>query len=436
MISLRKFIIPCGYALLVAYFLVNAHLVSIGIAIGLLFMPIFILNSSFFFIFFILVRPIVDLWGGISFAGFNMASLLTILLIFICAKELLFNRKQSLGWPENKFLRTFNFLFVLFICISFVSLSFSADKMTSISDFLRLISILLSFNYAALHFSSTDRLKKLVGLVLLSSLPPLAYGFYQWHFKTAIGVEGMNRLYGTFAHANVYAEYLMLIFFVSVFYLSVFKTGRFKKIFIYLIIFSTLFQLYNTFTRTVWIALAITFCVYIFMKRNLTKQIIYFLVGLGVVALIYSQVQQRFEDISSQSTEGRRSLEWRQELWRSLMHDIMEKPLTGNGLGMFEREIGVMAHNDFFRLAYEAGIPGAILFFGLFFYILVYSFRGSKTALISYQREKYNLCFCLVAALLICSMAVNTLRSTVIIFYYLTVIAAMIPEKPKMRRPA
>jgi O-antigen ligase len=88
-----------------------------------------------------------------------------------------------------------------------------------------------------------------------------------------------------------------------------------------------------------------------------------------------------------------------------------------------------MAHNDFLRLGYEIGIPGAISLLALFLYVLFHCFGRLKNAIFPQERDRLSLCQGLVAGLLTCAMAVNTLRSTVIIFYYLVVMGALLWQR-------
>jgi O-antigen ligase len=285
-------------------------------------------------------------------------------------------------------------------------------------------------NYAIIYFGSEKKgLKRFAKYVFLSSLIPIGFGLYQSFTNTGMHEQGLNRVYGTFGHSNVFAEYLFLILFMILFMMAR-PENRYitKKIMLAGFLILAAFCFYHTFTRTLWIAFAMSCFFYIFMQRHLMKKVIYLIVVCAFILISYSKLQERFQ-FNTSKHEGRSSWEWRMDVWRDLSKDIKKHPLIGHGLGMFEYDLDVMAHNDFLRLSYEIGVPGAIVFYGLLFYILIFSFKNSVTTKLVYEKEKFILAFCLTLGLLIASMGVNTLRSTIIMFYFLIVIALLSQKK-------
>ncbi len=78
-------------------------------------------------------------------------------------------------------------------------------------------------------------------------------------------------------------------------------------------------------------------------------------------------------------------------MWKSAIHEIEEYPLTGVDFGNYEaayREKYMLdeakerlqghAHNVYLQFWAETGLPGLILFCGLFGYILHWSWRRAK----------------------------------------------------------
>jgi O-antigen ligase len=89
------------------------------------------------------------------------------------------------------------------------------------------------------------------------------------------------------------------------------------------------------------------------------------------------------EPLAAENGEGRVAE------WKSVAELIRQHPWTGVGLGCFEFAftrvqstqltlIADHAHNDYLELAAELGIPGAILFFSLIFFVVA---RAARTTL-------------------------------------------------------
>lgn len=430
MMDVKKIIATVILASFLSFLLININVISLGMALFIILLPIFITYPHIYFISFILTRPLLDLWAGMGIGGINLASFFTISLILICGLDIFVKKENWDRITTNIFLRWFNKFFISFLFASLFSFVNTDNFLVSLADFLRLISILIAVNYVVIHFSNSEKVKKLIKFVLFSSIIPLCFGLYQFISKTGIAEKGFNRIYGTFTHCNVFAEYLLLIFFLSLFIASTYRVKKIAKFALFCFLFLILFELYNTFTRTVWIALGISFFIYVLIKNKISKKIGYLLLITFIFLLFFPYIQRRFEDITRKMGYQTSSLEWRIDLWQRSIGDMKEHPFIGNGLGMYEYKIGVMAHNDFFRIAYEVGFPAACIFLALYFYILFFSSnRISKLSLNSEEKDKFKISVCLIVGLLISSLAINTLRSTLIIFYYFSSIVVLIQKR-------
>jgi O-antigen ligase len=425
-----KYGLLIAVAFMVGQLLLNPSPVYLTAALVLVSLPIFIIKPHYYFIGFILFRPLIDISIQGRFADSNISSLVVIPLIILCFKDIFFNRAYIEQILANPFLRGFNTYLLFFILIAFFSFFNTEDLKTTLADFARLISLVIATNYAVVFFGTTrEGLKQFTKYVIISAILPLIFGIYQFITRSGIHELGMNRLYGTFGHCNVFAEYLFLVIFLSIFAMT--KLDRNKTssrlLFIFLILLCG-FCFYHTFTRTLWIAFAVALFFYVLLKKSFLKKFIYlFLIGC-VLFGAYAKIHERFAAKHSKQ-EGRTSWEWRMDLWKQAMKDIKRHPIAGHGLGMFEHDSRFMAHNDFLRLSYETGIPGAVIFYGVFFYILIFTLVRSLTSKIIYEKDKFALAFSLTLGLLIASMGVNTLRSTVIMFYFLMAIALLAQKK-------
>lgn len=427
-----KYVIVFAFAIVLGFFMINLKPMYLAAAILLIIFPLFILKPHLYFLGFILFRPILDLTIQSGKADTNLSALTVIPLIILCFKDILFNQRYLHKILTNPFLKRFNTFFLVFIFLAVVSMFNTNDLKTSFADFLRLISLMICVNYAIVYFGQErNGLIRFSKYVFFSALVPIGFGLFQFLSNTGMHEQGLNRVYGTFAHSNVFAEYLFLILFMLLFVLARPENKYLKERFIHIVFFIfAAFCFYHTFTRTLWIAFGVACFFYIFMKKHFLKKLLYLLLAVIFMLISYTKIHERFQFNNSQS-EGRTSWEWRVDVWTDLLKEIEKHPLIGHGLGMFEHDQDVMAHNDFLRLSYETGVAGALVFYGLLFYILYYCFRRSITTNLIYEKDKFSLAFCLTLGLLIASMGVNTLRSTIIMFYFLIAIALLAQQKEK-----
>ena len=387
--------------------------------------PFTLIYPKVFFLFFVLVRPIVDIYSYNRFIGrINLASILTLFLILLYPLELLKRRKIRL--ENSDFMVHFNILFSIFLFVSLFSFIYSKNISISLMDLARLISILAVFNYVAIYCSKGENPKLLINVIIISSILPVCFGLYQFLFgKGSLATPGFNRIYGTFVHPNVFAQYLLLVFFLLLFVLATFKIKKiYRRL---LIVYSVimLFSLYNTFARGAWIAVAIGVLIFIFLKTKLSKKIIHFSLILILLLALSPYLQKRWEDITQPQDNQVNSLEWRVNLWRNSVAYLQEHPFIGNGLGMYEEKMGQMAHNDYLKISYETGLLGLIFYLILLCYVLFGALRNLFKAKSLFEINRYKIILCIIVSLLTMSLADNLARSTLIMIYYFFVISIL-----------
>jgi len=399
------------------------------------FAPLMALNPSVYFIAFLLIRPSLDQWAEINVLGteatgfgLNPASLASLGLILMCGLHLCVNPRSVEAIRRSAPLRSLNGVF--FFWLLFASLSFvhTENALNSLNDLARLLAVALAVNYAVIHFGGSERgIRKFGAIVLLSAIVPLGVGLHQIIAQVdQFAVGTMRRIYGTFAHPNPFAAYLILIVWTAWFLAGHSRTHRALRLGLLAVSLLSLVELYHTFTRSAWIAFSLSLCVYALYRTRLSKKVtnLAALACVGVGTLPF--VQGRFLDLMPQV--GQRmmsSWEWRLHLWQDALGSLREHPFLGHGLGMFEQNWSDAAHNDLLRVAYEIGIPGVLAFLALFAVFMSHASKAESRET-EFDRGRKKIALCLIVSLFVCALSDNMVRSIVVLLYYFPLAAVFV----------
>lgn len=426
-----RFAIIFFYVMIFCVTLVYGGKTSVLMAVALMLVPLVFTKPEYFFIFFMITRPLADAASTTTVLGLNTASWFTIVFIAFCIKEFLAADRDHQGRPE-KLLRNFNNYFMALLFVYLPSFLYTDDLRVSLMDTIRIASVGIAVNYLIRRFYQERKdIDLYCNMALLSAVIPLALGLIQWATHTGKYIEGYNRIYGTFTHPNVFAEYLLFIFFIALYGFQYFQISRVRKAAYLFFILIVLFALYQTYTRTMWIAFAVCLFIYALVQRRAAVRGVFLAIMGCFMVMAIPLASSRFADIIHASSDGRKSsLQWRLHLWRQTMGGIKEHPFFGSGLGMYEQRIGVMAHNDILRMAYETGLIATLLYLTGFFLLILYAWRESRKPQADDARvARVQISACLMLGFLISSLADNMLRSTVILFYYFTAVMLFLSRK-------
>lgn len=312
----------------------------------------------------ILLRPCLDLLTDkpvISYADFslNLSSILGIFIVAFSSYVLLKNRKKIKEIPLKG-------PWILFLSITFISCFFSINMKASITEWVRILNLTSIFILGFILTNESNDLNKVIRVIIYSTIIPATFAFYQFFTKTGMSItfEGIhNRIFGTFAHPNLFAFYLVIPIILA---LLVFLIGDRRKVIniltiILLILMIILLAL--TYTRGAWLAFIIAvFFITIFKYRIL---FVGTLLALILSYITITPIQNRVKDLVQLNPYG--SIQWRLTLWQDGLGYIKEKPLFGFGTGtanqvIFEKrgeEYGSPdPHNDYLKIALENGILG------------------------------------------------------------------------------
>lgn len=424
-------IIVCS--LCMAFLFSQATALTLCLAASCMLLPLLMDRPHLYFFFFILTRPLYDLASEVRwFAGMNIAGFSTLILAALCGL-LLLQEDARRRIRHSVFLRRFNTLYGIFLLIGVASMAYSPDRSVSIADFLRLVTVGIVFNYCAVFFGEEKRLRVLLWCVLGSSLIPLACGVYQFFSQSGLSELGFNRIYGIFVHPAVFSQFLIGIFFITLYLVGVYRRDEWQKHFLRSFLAVVCAALVATFSRTSWIALCLGFFIYAFMRTRGSRKAYYLLIAVVVIALLMPVLGERFSDIHSSRPQRLSSWQWRLQQWKSTADTIGEHPFIGHGMGMYERTFRAMAHNDYLRISYEVGLGGLAVYLSILLFIAVRGLGALLRATDTLLQKRYKISLALVCVIAVISLADNLVRSTVVLLYFFICIGAFMGTAPGVK---
>ena len=307
-------------------------------------------------------EPLFDLLGK----PINLASLFGALVIAFCILQITKSKTKIKHSPLV-------WAWLIFLVITGVSAVLSPHHFTGLTEWLRLLSIFSLFLLGLILITSREDLSQLIKIIILSTLIPAIFAFWQFFTKTGISLpmEGIyNRIYGTFAHPNLLAYYLLIPIILSFLIFLFGKKTQIPKI-LYLfasIILCVLMAL--TFTRGAWAAFILVIFLLGAFRYRAFATIILLLAALTY--FIIPPINSRINDLIHPNEYS--SINWRINLWQDSLGLIKKQPLLGYGTGSASQVIlasrGEEAgspdpHNDYIKISLENGLVG------LFSYVLL-----------------------------------------------------------------
>jgi putative inorganic carbon (hco3(-)) transporter len=323
----------------------------------------------------ILLRPCLDIFSNetlftVQGKAVNFSALVAILTITLFAWLALQKGRELSKIPHF-------WLWLTFVGLAGLSITYSANPLTSISETLRLLSIAAMYAMGWWLANNQDGLVRLVRASIWSGLVPATLAVWQYWHGTGLTIpfEGIyNRIYGTFAHPNLLAYYLILPIVLSVF---IFLTGRRKVANAFYLFpaigFTAILAL--TYTRGAWLAFLGT--LFIIGLARFRVFLVAMLATAAIAYLTILPINQRINDLTRPNPDS--SVQWRINLWRDSLVLVKQQPFIGAGAGTASEQIlrlrGEEAgssdpHNDYLKITLENGLIGlavyGLLLFGLF----------------------------------------------------------------------
>lgn len=336
---------------------------------------------------FLIVRPIVDFWRDSVLISYqdhrlNVNAIIAIAFLIWSSCMLIRERKKLTKAPTA-------FLFPVSALAIFGSTLYSVDPGTTLIEAIKFVNIGAFFFLSYLFVKEKSiTVKQLITATMVSGVVPGVVGLLQWITHTGLATaEIRGRVYGTFAHPNVLAFYLLSLIIVLIYWGAShpeYISKKHQNFFIAL--FGVLgILLLLTYTRAAWIGLLI-FLVIIGIARY-NRMLGYVVAGITLFYLIFFPVNELLMATTAinlqqipligrltSRNEDADSFAWRMALVRETIPLIQARPLLGYGYGTFENVWGenrslthlwddsAESHNDYLRLALEIGTVGLVLY--------------------------------------------------------------------------
>jgi len=419
-------------------FFISNPLSAFLLIFGLFFTFFVFINPLYGFFALLILRPTLDIFTSktiltIRSFSLNLASLLGIISIILAAYLIIKNSAKLKKLPLK-------FPIVLFLFIIINPLLFAIDGTIrsnftlALTEWMRILSIFSLYAIGFILIDNLEKFKKLIWVILFSILIPGLVAFFQFFTQTGMTIideEISNRIYGTFAHPNLFAYYLVIPLSLGLFlFLNSKKSqsnlSKNSHLFFSLPIFILLML---TYTRGAWMVfLAVIFVLGIFRYR---KFLLGILLGLILIYFIVPPLHTRVNNLFEYNPYS--SIQWRINLWKDSLKYAQEKFTTGYGLGSASKIIldkrgeqfgSSDPHNDYLKILLENGIPSLLSYLILIIALLIILLKKYFQSDSVFIKNLFLLLIGISFGLYAMSFADNVLRNTALQWVFWSLIGA------------
>ncbi|MBI3252161.1 MAG: O-antigen ligase family protein [Candidatus Omnitrophica bacterium] len=331
------------------------------------------------------------------------------------------------------FRQTFFTLILIYFLMNLLSFARTEYPDASVRGLLKVLKNILLCAGAAYVIDSEKRFRAVFWTILIAAV---FAGLDAWiqgmrgvdllgrHPTAFYGTVG--RLTGPFRHANDFAAYLSVVFFL---FLAAVTDGfavfsRRKYLFCLAGSILTAGCLVVTYSRGAWIAVAVVFLISACVKRN---RITAAFLAAGVVFVLFFSPPLVKQRLGRLFEPGRDTLVERKALWGESIQMIRTSPLIGLGVNTYARNEMKFktshtdfqyAHNGYLQMAAEIGLFGLFSFLAVVVYFLTKCPRAAARSPGPYvQMAGPGLAFA-VAAFLLGSAADTSLHSLRLVNFF------------------
>ncbi|NTV54970.1 MAG: hypothetical protein HGA16_00510 [Candidatus Moranbacteria bacterium] len=433
-------------------FLLSGIAALVGVFAGSFFLPLlvafsvgavilFFIRPDLFLFLFLIIRMSLDYSSQyITITLFDVTmSFSQILGIAIAAMGLL------LVIREGKRLRTFPLLspFLIIAVWGIASTIGSIAVPSSAQEILRIFDlfVIAFFSYSVIRTETAFR--RLLIASTLAFIVPIGVGIYQ--LANGIGFQDeavdIPRIYGTFAHPNVFSLSLVAAFAVQTTFLLSYARNRMEKTLSTVALLIIGIALLLTYSRVAWVALAI-FLFLLALARFRKLLIPLILLPLMLIAVSSTMRDRVLESFNPKPDS---SIVWRQTLW----NDVTKKTYLdgrewyGYGISTFPKvsedlrgiRLGSNdAHNDYVKFFIDGGYTGLIAFLAYIVLILFSMLDRYRPMTAGPLKDTLGILLLLFLSLEASAFSDNVFKNTPLWFLFFAILGAAFGQAKGLRR--
>jgi O-antigen ligase len=327
--------------------------------------------------------------------------------------------------------------YALFLLVCLISIPGSVDPALGIKEWARLASGLAIYLMVADVVRDERRARRMIAIILASSLIPLALGWLQaltgsgYFFLGAVGTEFEFRPNSTFAHPSALGSYLVILLTLAAgLYFSETSTRVRTALLVWAGLAAGLLVL--AMARTQWLGMIVAALVVGLLKR---RRLAFLTLAVALVLLVSVPLLQ--ERLLASHSVG-----WRIDLWQAGLQLFWPLSLLGHGLATSPWHINWLLpkvnsppHNDYLKVGIELGILG-LATYGLWVVAMLrHNWRAYRRASGEYPRaESRSISWralsmlAIVVAGVVMSMTDNHLGHTAVQWYLWALLALVPPD--------
>ncbi|KXK33074.1 MAG: hypothetical protein UZ01_00151 [Candidatus Brocadia sinica] len=382
---------------------------AIGLLGLLIFVFIFFTKIEYAFYFLLASRSIVDVFYDVEAAGdIRITQYMGVLVAALSLCYFLFSGYNIFRLGVNK-------VYGVFLGLSIVPIFFTQDFITGFGYWLKLLQGFLILNITILVVlragdkSYRKRIDTICWSILIAFLIPFVQFVKNYMYGTYTEMGGYIRMGITESfggYTNNFSYYLLTVFPIFLFFYSKSMKNS-GKVLWFIILAIMLLVIYQTYTRNVWIGIAVLLLVWNLIRKNfkITAPVLCLIIFMAV---FNPTVRDRFSDIYVILKTGSffnldpDLLSARMGIWQSNLHyflnnsTVMEK-LLGNGFDIqsaianLRMEDPIEEHNNYLTLLMTTGICGLAVYLLYLFTLFRESFK-----LFRYTKQFYFKCLSVV----------------------------------------
>lgn len=369
----------------------------------------------------LIARPLLDLFKGVLPIGVDPSQLLgavvlALTVIWLAGRRALWTR-----------LSAFSVAGLIFLGTLAMSVPGSLRPGTSAIELTRIgaaVGMVVLLDLVLLERPA--RRGVLVAAIMVSAALPMVIGLGQVATgRGLISIGGFDRVSGPFLHPNPFAIFLVFTLLFAVANLP--RTHGWVQAGCLGVTALSGVLLAFTYTRGAWIAAVLGVLVLGVVQGR--RRLVMGLLAIGVLALVLTPAGDRLADIAegdrSPLGEPTNSLTWRFDQWNEVIDLFADSPVTGAGLGVskFETPDQEVPHNDYVRIAGEAGILGLLGYLGLLGAMAHATRRALRAARTPEDHALASAAAACLAAFVVLSATANVISQVIVLWHGFAIMA-------------